>query len=113
MQKTIYNTWNVVMNHNINPLRNITNTHIRHIVMQILALMWCVAFSMYFGSMWIFGLMAIAHCFIIGAIVVTVATFHNARTMNWTYHTPSRSRAIYMNGKRYELDEKDVGGEHE
>jgi hypothetical protein len=51
--------------------------------------------------------------FIIGATVVTVATFSVARNMNWTYHTPSRSRAMYHNGKRIELDENDVGGEHE
>jgi hypothetical protein len=29
------------------------------------------------------------------------------------YHTPSRSRAIYINGKRVELDPNDKGGEHE
>ena len=29
MQKIIYNTWNVVMNHNINPLKNIPNTHVK------------------------------------------------------------------------------------
>ena len=39
MQKNIYDAWNVIMNHNINPLKNIPNTHVRHLVMQLLALM--------------------------------------------------------------------------
>ena len=29
------------------------------------------------------------------------------------YHTPSRSRYMYYNGKRFKYDPKDVGGEHE
>jgi len=33
--------------------------------------------------------------------------------MNKGYHTPSRARAIYIKGKRYELDPRDAGGEHE
>ena len=36
------------MNHNINPLRNIPDTKSRHLIMQILAWMWCIVFSMYF-----------------------------------------------------------------
>ena len=113
MRQYIYDSWNSVMNYNYNPLKNIPDLGVRHMAMQILAWMWCVAFSMYFGSMWVFGFTVIAHLFIISAIVVTVATFHSARTMDWTYHTPSRSRAMYHNGKRIELDKNDVGGEHE
>ena len=98
MRKFIYDSWNSVMDHNYNPLRHIPDLNVRHMAMQILAWMWCVAFSMYFGSMWVFGMTAIAHLFIIGAIVVTVATFSAAKTMNWTYRTPSRARAMYHNG---------------
>ena len=87
-------------------------------VMQVLAWMWCIAFSMYFGSMWMFGITAVAHVFILGAIVITVATFETAKRkpnffIQKGYHTPSRSRAIYYNGKRFELDNNDKGGEHE
>ena len=113
MRQFIYDSWNGIMNYKFNPLKNIPDLQVRHMVMQILAWMWCIAFSMYFGSMWIFGITAIAHLFIISAIVVTVATFHTAKNLNWTYHTPSRSRAIYHNGQRIELDKNDVGGEHE
>ena len=113
MRKLIYDGWNGVMNYKMNPLKNIPDLQVRHMVMQILAWMWCIAFSMYFGSMWVFGMTAIAHMFIISAIVVTVATFSAANKLNWTYHTPSRSRAIHHNGKRIPLDPNDVGGEHE
>ena len=105
----IYDSWESIMNHDRNPLKNIPDTNTRHMIMQVLAWMWCIAFSSYFSSMWIFGITAIA---------VTVATFEMAKSnprflMNKLYHTPSRARAIYIKGKRYELDPRDVGGEHE
>ena len=117
--KYIYDTWNSVMNHDRNPLKNIPDTNTRHMIMQVLAWMWCIAFSSYFSSMWIFGITAFAHIFILAAITVTVATFETARRKpdfflrNDGYHTTSRSRYIYYNGKRYEKDPQDMGGEHE
>ena len=48
-----------------NPLKYIPDLNTRHMVMQVLAWMWCIVFSMYFGSMWVFGITAIAHVFII------------------------------------------------
>ena len=117
--KYIYDTWNSVMNHDRNPLKNIPDTNTRHMIMQVLAWMWCIAFSSYFSSMWIFGVTAIAHIIILAAIAVTVATFETARRKpdfflrSDGYHTTSRARAIYIKGKRYELDPRDVGGEHE
>tara|TARA_B100001173_G_scaffold232187_1_gene201989 strand:+ start:178 stop:534 length:357 start_codon:yes stop_codon:yes gene_type:complete len=117
--KYIYDTWESIMNHDRNPLKNIPHTNTRHMIMQVLAWMWCIAFSSYFSSMWIFGITAVAHIFILAAIAVTVATFETARRKpdfflrNDGYHTTSRARAIYIKGKRYELDPRDVGGEHE
>ena len=116
--KYIYDTWESIMNHDRNPLKNIPHTNTRHMIMQVLAWMWCIAFSSYFSSMWIFGVTAIAHIIILAAIAVTVATFEMAKRnprflMNKLYHTPSRARAIYIKGKRYELDPRDVGGEQE
>ena len=107
------------MNHDRNPLKNIPHTNTRHMIMQVLAWMWCIAFSSYFSSMWIFGVTAIAHIIILAAIAVTVATFETARRKpdfflrNDGYHTTSLSRYIYYNGKRYERDPQDMGGEHE
>ena len=115
----IYDTWESVMNHDRNPLKNIPDTNTRQMIMQVLAWMWCIAFSSYFSSMWIFGVTAIAHIIILAAIAVTVATFETARRKpdfflrNDGYHTTSRSRYIYYNGKRYERDPQDMGGEHE
>jgi len=117
--KYIYDTWESIMNHDRNPLKNIPHTNTRHMIMQVLAWMWCIAFSSYFSSMWIFGVTAIAHIIILAAIAVTVATFETARRKpdfflrNDGYHTTSRSRYIYYNGKRYEKDPQDMGGEHE
>tara|TARA_B100000513_G_scaffold158714_1_gene76271 strand:+ start:271 stop:627 length:357 start_codon:yes stop_codon:yes gene_type:complete len=117
--KYIYDTWESIMNHDRNPLKNIPHTNTRHMIMQVLAWMWCIAFSSYFSSMWIFGVTAIAHIIILAAIAVTVATFETARRKpdfflrNDGYHTTSRSRYIYYNGKRYERDPQDMGGEHE
>ena len=37
MQRTIYDSWSVVMNHNKNPLKNIPDTQVRHMIMQVLA----------------------------------------------------------------------------
>ena len=79
MQKIIFDTWNIVMNHNKNPLKYIPDTNVRHMIMQILAWMWCIVFSMYFTSMWIFGITTIAHLLLLGAIVVTVSTFETAK----------------------------------
>ena len=118
MKRLIYNTWDSIMNYEHNPLRHIPDLNTRHMIMQVLAWMWCIAFSMYCGSMWMFGVTAIAHIFILAAIVLTVATFETAKRkpsffLQKGYHTPSRSRAIYYNGKRFELDNNDKGGEHE
>ena len=118
MRRLVYNIWDSIMNYEHNPLRNIPDLNTRHMIMQVLAWMWCIAFSMYFGSMWMFGITAIAHVFILAAIVLTVATFETAKRkpsffLRDGYHTPSRSRAIYYNGKRFELDNNDRGGEHE
>ena len=118
MKRLIYNTWDSIMNYEHNPLRHIPDLNTRHMIMQVLAWMWCIAFSMYFGSMWMFGITAIALVFILAAIVLTVATFETAKRkpsffLQKGYHTPSRSRAIYYNGKRFELDNNDKGGEHE
>ena len=77
--KYIYDTWESIMNHNRNPLKNIPDTNTRHMIMQVLAWMWCIAFSSYFSSMWIFGITAIAHIIILAAIAVTVATFETAK----------------------------------
>ena len=115
----IVNGWNAIMDHNMNPLRNIPDLNTRHMVMQVLAWMWCIVFSSYFGSMWIFGITTIAHIIVLAAIAVTVATFETAKRrpnffLDKLYHTPSRSRGyMWVNGQKVVLDKNDPGGEHE
>ena len=121
MRKFIYDSWQSVMNHDINPLRHIPDTNTRHMVMQVLAWMWCIVFSMWLGSFWVFGISAIAHVALIAAIAVTVGTFETAkrrpdlfRLRTDGYHSLSRTRQyMWINGQRVVLDPNDPGGEHE
>ena len=123
MREFIYDSWNGIMNANINPLKHIPDTNTRHMVLQVLAWMWCIVFSMYMGSIFVMGITMIAHVVFLAAIVITVATFETAKNKpNFFlrleqrtngYHTPSRSRYMWYNGKRIPLDKNDVGGEHE
>ena len=119
----VYNSWNVIMNAKFNPLKGIQDMQARHLIMQILAWMWCITFSMFFSSMWVFGLTTVAHIFIIAAIVITVKTFERVQDdpqfyLHKGYHTTSRSRQImYLSGhgkmEMIELPPGDPGGEHE
>ena len=121
MRTFIVNGWNAVMDHNMNPLRNIPDLNTRHMVMQVLAWMWCIGFSSYFGSMWMFGITAIAHVIVLAAIAITVGTFavakNNPSLFNLRsdgYHSVSRTRGhMWINGKKIMLDPNDPGGEHE
>jgi len=124
MREFIYDSWNGIMNANINPLRHIPDTNTRHMVLQVLAWMWCIVFSMYVGSIFVMGVTMIAHVIFLAAIVITVATFETAKNnpnvfklrlehKTNGYHTPSRTRYMYYDGKRIELDKNDPGGEHE
>ena len=118
MREFIYDSWNGVMDMDKNPLRHIPDTATRHMVLQVLAWMWCIVFSFYVGSFWVFGISAVAHILLLGAIVITVATFETARIRptfftDFPTSTPSRSRNMYWNGQKIKLDPQDKGGEHE
>ena len=39
--------WSPIMDSSVNPLKNITNLKIRHMIMQILAFMWSGVVSLY------------------------------------------------------------------
>lgn len=97
MRTFVVNSWNNVMNHELNPLRHIPDLQTRHVVMQFLAWMWCIIFSMSLGSITVFGVSAVAHALLIAGIVVTVATFETAKR-----------KPQYFGGLG-----RGVGGEHE
>ena len=124
MRQFIYDSWNGIMNADVNPLKHIPDINTRHMVLQVLAWMWCIVFSMYVGSIFVMGVTMIVHIIFLAAIVITVATFEAAKNNSSIfklrlehktngYHTPSRTRHMYYNGKRIELDKNDPGGEHE
>ena len=120
MREIIYDSWNGIMNASINPLKHIPDTNVRHMVLQVLAWMWCMVFSFYIGSYVVFGVSAIAHIIFLAAIVITVATFETAKRKptfflkNNGYHSFPRARQyMWINGKRVKLDPNDPGGEHE
>ena len=79
MREFIYDSWNGIMDFERNPLKHIPDTNVRHMVMQVLAWMWCITFAMLVGSWTVFAISAIAHVFLIAAIVITVATFETAK----------------------------------
>ena len=79
MKQFIYDSWNGVMDADINPLKHIPDINVRHMVLQVLAWMWCIVFSMYVGSFWIMGISMVAHALFLMAIVITVATFETAK----------------------------------
>ena len=62
-----------------NPLSNIPDLQVRHLVMQVLAWMWCIIFASSIGSVVAFGVSAVAHGLIIAGIVLTVGTFETAK----------------------------------
>ena len=116
MRQFVFDSWNSVMDHNMNPLRHIPDVHARHMIMQVLAFMWAAVFAFTTSDVIMnFAISSIAHTVIIAAIVITVATFKVAKSnasffLKRDYHTPSRARTLYINGKRYD---DPYGGEHE
>ena len=122
MRELIVSGWEGVMNMNRNPLRHIPDMQVRHLILQILAWMWCITFSLFFSSWYVFGITVVGHFVLILAIVVTVITFTaSERTYRFKegYHSHGRARdyVIYRdnNGNPYKvkLPNNDPGGEHE
>ena len=94
MLNKIYNS---IMRRKHNPLSNIPNVAIGHMVMQLLAWMWCIIFSLWMGSVYVFGVSAIAHAIIIAGVFITAGTFYTARV-----------KPTYFNGLG-----RGKGGEHQ
>ena len=123
MRSFIVNGWNGVMDYKHNPLKNIPDLQVRHMVMQVLAFMWALCFSLFIiDSVWFFGVSALGHVALIAAIVITVGTFKVAEHrpyMFGSYHSVGRQRgytwARNKKGEMYRvaLPAGDPGGEHE
>ena len=93
----IKQTWALVMDSEKNPLRHIPDINTRHMVMQVLAWMWCIIFSMYIGSITVFGVSASIHALLIAGIFITLGTFETAKRRHQYFGSLGRG----------------TGGEHE
>jgi hypothetical protein len=79
MRSFVVESWNSIMNLEYNPLKNIPDTSTRHMIMQVLAWMWCIVFGFIVSSWTLFGVSAIIHMVLLAAIAVTVGTFEVAK----------------------------------
>ena len=123
MRMYIAECWDGVMSHDLNPLRHIPNLQVRHMILQILAWLWCIVFSLYVGSWFVLGLTFTAHFLLIFAIVATITTFTFSEERVYRfregYHSANRSRVSLIfrdkNGNPYKvnLPKNDPGGEHD
>ena len=71
--------YHLVMDSRHNPLSHIPDTNTRHLVMQVLAWMWCIVFSMWMGSILVFGVSAAIHAILLAGIFITVGVFETAK----------------------------------
>ena len=75
----IINLYNLVMDSRRNPLSHIPDTNTRHLVMQVLAWVWCIVFSMWMGSILVFGISTTIHAILLAGIFATVGVFETAK----------------------------------
>jgi hypothetical protein len=101
MREWVYNCWNVVMDHNKNPLSAIPDFSTRHMIMQVLAWMWCIVFGIIVGSMYAGVFSMVLHTLLLGAIAVTVGTFETAK----------RNPKMFVRDNV--INSRGIGGEHE
>lgn len=71
--------YNLIMDSKHNPLSHIPDTNTRHMVMQVLAWMWCIIFGMSVGSVTVFGISAVAHALLIAGVFITAGVFETAK----------------------------------
>jgi len=75
----VNNIWKLIMDWRYNPLSHIPDNNTRHMVMQVLAWMWCIIFAMSVGSITVFGISAIAHALLIAGVFITAGVFETAK----------------------------------
>ena len=79
MKNFILNNWNLVMDYEKNPLSSIPSLATRHMIMQVLAWMWVIAFTIATGTWAYVGINVVVHMVLLSAVVLTVATFETAK----------------------------------
>ena len=82
MNRTVVSrAWDAVMNEEQNSMRHYPLTT-AHLMMQVLAWMWSIIFSLAVGGFLVFGITMIAHTLILAGVFVTVAVFQIAERSN-------------------------------
>ena len=77
----------------------IPDLQVRHLVMQVLAWMWCIIFALSVGSVTVFGVSAVAHVLLIAGIVSTVGTFETAKRKSQRFSTPALKHLVLPQDK--------------
>ena len=98
MQKWIAHAWNYIFDHEVSPLRHIPDIATRHMILQVLAWMWAVAFSVAIGSYALLPASLVGHIVLIAAAAITTAT----------YTAAANKPALFKSGSSRRHD-----GEHE
>ena len=70
--------YRLIMDSRHNPLSYLPDNNTRHMVMQLLAWMWCIIFSMSVGSVIVFGVTAVIHSLLVAGVFVTASVFEIA-----------------------------------
>ena len=78
MREFIVYAWQYIFDHRISPLRHIPDIPTRHMILQILGLIWALAFSVAIGSYSGLAASVIGHTALISAVAITVATYTTA-----------------------------------
>jgi uncharacterized membrane protein len=73
------NTYRLIMDSRYNPLSYITDMSVRHLLMQMLAWMWCIIFSMSVGSVVVFGVSVFVHAILLAGVFITISVFQTAK----------------------------------
>ena len=66
MRKFVYDSWNSVMDATRIPCVIFRTPTFRHMILQVLAWMWCIVFSFYVGSFWVMGVSMVGHALLLG-----------------------------------------------
>ena len=75
MIKFIVFLWSYVFDPRVSPLRHIPDIPTRHMILQVLAWMWVLCFSVAIGSYTFLAASLVGHAVLIAAAAITVATY--------------------------------------
>lgn len=79
MNQQIALTWNAVMDNRFNPLKYMDLAS-RHYLMQVLAWIWSMIFSLSFLSIYYFSYVWLGHLLVIGGVFITITIFKRAES---------------------------------